>query len=91
MFIALAILGICVMIVKLGSGRRSMNIHMSGWHTFKFGSMSCHNNTRRHRWQFRADVALVLVSPVRVALVEVHPFLCASSVSGNSALCHYGK
>jgi len=40
---------------------------------------------------FRADVASVLVSAVCVALVEVHLCLSASSMPGDSVLCHCGK
>jgi len=40
---------------------------------------------------FRANVTSVLVSAVWVALVELHLCLGASSVSGDSVLCHFGK
>jgi len=40
---------------------------------------------------FWVDVASGLVLAVWVALVEVHPCLCVSSVSGDSVLCDFGK
>jgi hypothetical protein len=40
---------------------------------------------------FLAEMASDLVSDVCVGLVEEHPYLCASSVSGDSSLCHFGK
>jgi hypothetical protein len=40
---------------------------------------------------FRAETALDRVSDVCVGLVEEHPYLCASSVSGDSSLRHFGK
>ena len=40
---------------------------------------------------FRVEVAIVLVSAVCVSLEQMHPFLCASSVSVDSSLCHFGK
>jgi hypothetical protein len=38
---------------------------------------------------FQAKTASDLVSAVCVRLVEKHPYLCASSVSVNSSLCHF--
>jgi len=39
---------------------------------------------------FRGDVASVLVLAVCVGLVEVHLFLCASTMSVYCMLCHFG-
>jgi len=40
---------------------------------------------------FRDEMASILVSDVFVGLLEVHLFLCASSVFADSLLCHFGK
>jgi hypothetical protein len=40
---------------------------------------------------FRADIVSDLESDVFVELVQEHPYLCASSISGNSLLYHFGK
>ena len=40
---------------------------------------------------FWADVASVLESAVCVTVVEVHPCLCTSKMSGDSVLCGFGK
>jgi len=50
-FIALAILGICIKIEKLSAGRRSMYIHISRWHTFHFRSVNYLIATRWRRWR----------------------------------------
>jgi hypothetical protein len=39
---------------------------------------------------FRAEMASDVVSDVCVGLVEEHPYLCASSMSGDFSLCHFG-
>jgi len=39
---------------------------------------------------FPVDMASVLVLAICVALVDVHPCLCVSSVSGDSVFCHLG-
>jgi len=36
-FIMLGILGICIKFDTLCTGKRGMNIHISGWHTFDCG------------------------------------------------------
>jgi len=38
---------------KLSVGNRSMYIHISGWHTVDFGTLSCLIFTRWHRWHSR--------------------------------------
>jgi len=40
---------------------------------------------------FRVEGALVLVSALSVGLEEVDLFLCASSLSEDSSMCHFGK
>ena len=40
---------------------------------------------------FQAEVDSVVVSAVCVRLVEVHLFLCASSMYADCFLCHCGK
>ena len=40
------------MIEELSAGKMSMDIHISGWHTFDFGFMSCLIITGWHRWCF---------------------------------------
>jgi len=51
-FIMLAILGICIKIQKLSTGKRSMFIHISGWHICDFGWMSCLIVTGWNGWCF---------------------------------------
>jgi len=48
----LAIFGICIKIEKLCTGKRSMYIHISWWHTFDFGSVRCLIVTGWNRWCF---------------------------------------
>jgi len=50
-FIVLAILGICIKNEKMSIGKRSMYIHISRWHTFDLGTLSCIIVTGRHRWR----------------------------------------
>jgi len=49
-FIAHAILGRWVMIEQSSAGKRSMYIHISGWHAFCFGALSSLTVIRWHRW-----------------------------------------
>jgi len=49
-FIALAILGICIKIETLSVGKRSMCTYISGWHTFNFWILSSIIVTGWHRW-----------------------------------------
>jgi len=49
-FIALAILGICIKIEKWSIGKRSMYIHISRWHTFDFRILSWLISPRWHTW-----------------------------------------
>ena len=49
-FIALVMLGICHKIDKLRVGKRSMYIHISGWHTFGFGTFSSLTVVMWRRW-----------------------------------------
>ena len=41
LFVMLVILGKHIKIEKSSNGKRSMYIHISGWHTFDFGSVTC--------------------------------------------------
>jgi len=50
-FIALAILGTCIMIEKLSPGNQSVDRHISRWHTFNFGYVSCLVLTGWYRWR----------------------------------------
>jgi len=49
-FIVLAILGICIMIETLSIGKRSMCIHISGFNTISWGTMSSRIFTTWCRW-----------------------------------------
>jgi len=49
-FIMLAILGIWIKNEKMSAGKGSMYIHISRWHTFDFGYVSCLIVTRWNRW-----------------------------------------
>jgi hypothetical protein len=40
---------------------------------------------------FQAERASDLMSDVCIGLVDEHPYLCASSMSGDSSLCHFAK
>ena len=46
-----SILGIWIMIDKSSAGKRSMYIHISGWHSFCFGALSSLTVTRWGRWR----------------------------------------
>jgi len=50
--ITLAILGIWIKIWKLSTGKGGMYIHISGWHTFDFGYVSCLIFPRWNKWCF---------------------------------------
>ena len=48
--IVIAIIGVCIKIEKLRVGKRIMNIHISGWHTFNVGTLSYLIVTSWHTW-----------------------------------------
>jgi hypothetical protein len=52
-FIMLAILGMWFKGAKLTTGKRSIQIHIFGRHTFSFGALTSHTVTRRCSWHSR--------------------------------------
>jgi len=52
-FIMLAILSMCIKIEKLSVGKRSMYIHISGWHIIHLATLSSLIVTGWHRWRSR--------------------------------------
>jgi len=48
----LAIFGICIKIQKLSTGKRSVYMHISGWHTFDLWNVRCLIVTGWNRWRF---------------------------------------
>jgi len=50
-FIALAILGRCIKIEIFSARKRSVYIHISGWHTIEFRGINCLSITGWHRWR----------------------------------------
>jgi hypothetical protein len=86
--IVLAILRICIIIEKWSVGMRRLYIHTQGWHTFYFITLMSFTVTLGRTW--RSGWRRGSGRRFRQFLVEVRRFLCTSSVSADSWLCHFG-